>query len=151
MHPEVRLLDHMIVLFNFLRKLHIVFQVVCQFIFQPEVHRFFLNHIFHDYLSLAFFFFGLFRATLIAYESSQARGRTGAAAAGLPHKYSKKDPSHVCDLQHSSWQCRILNALSEARDRTCVLWILVRFLTAKPQLKLPFLVFLILVIPASMQ
>ena len=28
------------------------------------------------------------------------------------------DLSHICDLHHSSWQCRILNPLSEARDRT---------------------------------
>ena len=31
------------------------------------------------------------------------------------------DPSRVYDLYHSSQQCRILNSLSEARDRTCVL------------------------------
>ena len=31
------------------------------------------------------------------------------------------DPSRVCDLHHSSWQRQILNPLSEARDRTCVL------------------------------
>ena len=31
------------------------------------------------------------------------------------------DPSHVCDLHHSSWQCQILNPLSEARDRSHVL------------------------------
>ena len=31
------------------------------------------------------------------------------------------DPSCVCNLHHSSWQCQILNRLSEARDRTCVL------------------------------
>ena len=30
------------------------------------------------------------------------------------------DPSRVCDL-HYSWQHWILNPLSEARDRTCVL------------------------------
>ena len=29
--------------------------------------------------------------------------------------------SHVCSLHHSSWQCRILNPLSEARDRTRIL------------------------------
>ena len=29
-----------------------------------------------------------------------------------------KDPSCVCKLHHSSWQCRILNLLSEARDQT---------------------------------
>ena len=28
------------------------------------------------------------------------------------------DPSRVCDPHHSSWQRRILNPLSEARDRT---------------------------------
>ena len=31
------------------------------------------------------------------------------------------DPSHACDLQRSSWQLRILDPLSKARDRTCVL------------------------------
>ena len=33
------------------------------------------------------------------------------------------DPSHLCDLHHSSPQRRILNPLSEARDRTCHLMI----------------------------
>ena len=28
------------------------------------------------------------------------------------------DPSCICDLHHSSWQCQILNPLSEARDQT---------------------------------
>ena len=28
------------------------------------------------------------------------------------------DPSCICNLHHSSWQHRILNSLSEARDRT---------------------------------
>ena len=30
------------------------------------------------------------------------------------------DLSHICDLHHSSWQCRIFNPLSEARDQTCI-------------------------------
>ena len=29
-----------------------------------------------------------------------------------------QDPSHICDLHHSSWQHWILNPWSEARDRT---------------------------------
>ena len=29
--------------------------------------------------------------------------------------------SRICNLYHSSWQCRILNTLSEARDPTHVL------------------------------
>ena len=33
------------------------------------------------------------------------------------------DPSCGCDLHHSSWQCRILNPLSEARDWTCILMV----------------------------
>ena len=32
-----------------------------------------------------------------------------------------QDLSSICDLHHSSWQCQILNPLSEARDRTYVL------------------------------
>ena len=31
---------------------------------------------------------------------------------------AKPDPSHVCDLHHSPWQCWILNPLSEAKDWT---------------------------------
>ena len=29
-----------------------------------------------------------------------------------------QDPSCICNLHHSSWQCQILNPLSEARDQT---------------------------------
>ena len=29
-----------------------------------------------------------------------------------------QDPSCICDLHHSSWQCQIFNPLSEARDLT---------------------------------
>ena len=32
-----------------------------------------------------------------------------------------QDPSRLCDLHHSSRQCQILNPVSEARDRTCIL------------------------------
>ena len=31
------------------------------------------------------------------------------------------DLNHICDLHHSSWQHRILNPLSEARDQTHIL------------------------------
>ena len=31
------------------------------------------------------------------------------------------DPSHICDLHHSSWPCWIPDPLSVARDRTCIL------------------------------
>ena len=37
------------------------------------------------------------------------------------------DPSLVCNLHHSSWQYRIVNPLSEGRDRTATSWFLVGF------------------------
>ena len=52
------------------------------------------------------FFGGLFRAASAAYGSSQARGRTGAVAAGPHHNHSNTG---------------FLKPPSEARDRTCIL------------------------------
>ena len=38
------------------------------------------------------------------------------------YAYATQDLSHICDLHHSSLQqCQILNTLSEAGDRTCIL------------------------------
>ena len=34
---------------------------------------------------------------------------------------ARPDLSHICNLHHSSGQCRMLNPLSKARDRTCIL------------------------------
>ena len=34
---------------------------------------------------------------------------------------AKQNPSHVCNLHHSSWQHWIVNPLSGNRDPTCVL------------------------------
>ena len=76
----------------------------------------------------------LLGVTPAAYGSSHDRDRMGAAAASLYHSLSNAgpgDPSHACDLHHSSWQRRILNPLNEARDRTHVLR------TAEPQQELP--------------
>ena len=38
------------------------------------------------------------------------------------------DPGRICDQHHSSWQCQILNPLSEAWD-----WFLVGFVSAAPR------------------
>ena len=48
------------------------------------------------------------------------------------------DPSHVCNLDHSSWQCQTLNQLSEAITS----WFLVGFVSAAPQRELPEVEFL---------
>ena len=69
-------------------------------------------------LSFFFFFFFFFRAKPVAYGGSQARGLQLLAyttATGM------QDLSLVCDLHHNSQQHWILNPLSKARDRTCVL------------------------------
>ena len=41
------------------------------------------------------------------------------------------DPSHICDLQHSSWQRWVLNPLSEARMEPTSSWILVGLVTTR--------------------
>ena len=67
------------------------------------------------------FFFWLFRATPVACGSSQARGQIKAAAAGLHHSHSKAG-----FLTH--WVGPGIEPTSS--------WILVRFITTKPQQEL---------------
>ena len=70
---------------------------------------------------LNLYIFFLFRAAPMSYQSSQARGQIRAIAAGLPHSHSKQDPSCICDLHHSLWQCWIPDPLNEARDWSHIL------------------------------
>ena len=71
--------------------------------------------------SCFYFIFCLFRATLMAHGGSQARGRIGATAAGLHHSHSNaRSEPHLRPIPQLT-ATRILNPLSEARDRTCVL------------------------------
>ena len=75
-----------------------------------------------SFFFLSFFLGGALRTTPLAYGSFQARGQIGATSAGLYHSHSNAGSELcLCDLHHSSQLCRILNLLSEARDRTCVL------------------------------
>ena len=94
------------------------------------------------FLSL-FFLFCFFRANPVACRSSQPRLgvelqlQPPACAATTP----TWDPSPVFNPHHSSQQCRILNPLSEARDRTLVLMdpSRVRYHWATPELpQLPY-------------
>ena len=52
------------------------------------------------------------------------------------------DPSPTCNLHHSSQQWWIFNSMSGARDRTCVLMELARFISTEPQWELPIQLFL---------
>ena len=54
----------------------------------------------------------------MTYGGSQARGLIGAVAPAYATATAMQDPSHVCDLHHSSQQRQIMNPLSEARDQT---------------------------------
>ena len=64
--------------------------------------------------------FFLFTAAPVAYGNSQARGQTGAAAAGLCCSMEMPDLSRVCNLHRSLRQFHILNPLSVARNGTCI-------------------------------
>ena len=68
-----------------------------------------------DFTPLILFFYGLLlRATPEANGGSQATAAYSTATA-------TQDLRGVCDLHHSSRQCRIPSTLSKVRDRTCIL------------------------------
>ena len=84
----------------------------------------------------------LFRAAPMAYGSSQARGWTRDAAAGLHHSHSNiRSKLH---LQPTPQQYQIFNTLSEARDQTHILmntiWLIMHW-TAMGLLNLQILYF----------
>ena len=64
------------------------------------------------FLSFCYFFGPLLRHMEVP--------RLGVESKLQPPAYARStatwDPSHVCNLHHSSRQCRILNLLSKARD-----------------------------------
>ena len=71
---------------------------------------------------LFFFFNFVFLSFLEPYPGHVEVPRLGVQSQLHPLAYATamatRDPSHVCDLHHSSWQRWILNLLSEARNGT---------------------------------
>ena len=63
----------------------------------------------------------LFRATPATYGSSQARVESELQLRVYTTATAKPNPSRICDPHHSPQQHQILNPLSEARERPCVL------------------------------
>ena len=57
-----------------------------------------------------------------------------------------RDPSHICDLNHSSQQCRILNPLSKTRDRTRILMVTSQVCYCWAKTETPLCAFLISVV-----
>ena len=72
----------------------------------------------------------------VGHEGSQARVESELQLLAYTTAIAMWDPSSVCNLHHSSQQCRILNPLSKARDQTASSWILVWFITTEPQQEL---------------
>ena len=65
------------------------------------------------------FNFFYFRATSVAYGSSQPGDRIGAVVGSLHHSHSNgRSEAH---LQSTHLKCWILNPLSEARNQTLIL------------------------------
>ena len=73
-------------------------------------------------LSILFYFIFIFRAALVTYGISQARGQIRAAAASLLHSHSNAGlESHLWPTVQLSQQHWIFNPLSKARDQTHIL------------------------------
>ena len=70
---------------------------------------------------ILFFFILLFRATLRHMEVPRLGVESEPFLPAYTTATATRDPSRVCDLYHSSWQCQILNPLNKARDRTRIL------------------------------
>ena len=75
-----------------------------------------------------YYYYFLFTAALMTYGSFWVRGQIRAAAGAQATATVTLDPSHICNLHSSLWQCWIFNPKSKARDQTCILTSLCRFL-----------------------
>ena len=63
----------------------------------------------------------LFRAAHTVYGSSQLEVKVELQLPVYATVIAMPDLSCICDLHHSSLQCRMLKPVSEARDQTCIL------------------------------
>ena len=67
------------------------------------------------------FVFFPFRATPVAYGSSQTKGWIWAIAGAYTTARTTPDPSQILDLHCNLWQHQILSPLSKAKDQTFIL------------------------------
>ena len=105
-----------------------------------EARNWIMDTSYFGFLVFLFLFFCLFRAAFVACGSSQARCWIGATATLTAYTTATamQDPSHICDLHHSSRQCRILNPLNKSSGiEPTSSWMVVRFVTTEPQWELP--------------
>ena len=89
-------------------------------------------------LILSFFFFFFLRSHLQHMEVPRLEGKSELQLLAYTTATATRDPSRICNLQHSSRQHQMLNPLSKARDPTCILTdTMSGSQPAKPQQKLP--------------
>jgi len=81
------------------------------------------------------FIFLFFRSSSAAYESSQVRGQIRVIALALTTAIAMPDPSQVCNLHYSSWQCWIFNPLRSGIEPESSR-MLVRVVITEPQWEL---------------
>ena len=72
---------------------------------------------------LSFFIFFVFLPFLgpLLWHVEVSRLRVESELLAYTTATATLDPSHICDLHHSSQQHQILDPLNKARDQTCVL------------------------------
>ena len=100
----------------------------------PDIHLFLFF--------LSFFFFCLFRATLVVYGISQARGWIGAVAAALCQRYSNTRSS-ILTYTTAHRNARFLSHRARPGIKPASSWILIRFVSPGPWWELPDIRFLI--------
>ena len=82
----------------------------------PFLSLFFFLFLF--FLSFSFFFFCLLGLHLQPMEVPRLGVESELELLAYTTATAMQDPSCVCKLHHSSWQRRILNPLSKAKDQT---------------------------------
>ena len=76
----------------------------------------------HGHKGIGYCLYGMFNSLMKEVKYCYAVRNWGRISCSCrPMATAMQNPGHICDPHHRSWQCWILNPLSEARDWTCVL------------------------------
>ena len=88
-------------------------------------------------MTLFFLVFCLFRAAPVAYGVPRLGVESELELPAYTTTSATWDPSHVCNLHHSSWECWILNPLIEPGIKPASSWILVGFVNHWAMMGIP--------------
>ena len=98
----------------------------------------YLSKLFHS-ITFFFFFFWPFQCCIHAIQRFPGNGaESERQLLTYTTATAMQDPSHICDLCHSSWQCQTFNPLRRPGIKTATSWIQVGSLTAEPQQELHY-------------